>query len=226
LNTANHEPQAAAPLAIEVHFDFVCPWCLIGKRQLDAAVRRFQAAMPATPVEIAWASHQLLPATPVDGIDYQDFYIKRLGSPDAVAVRRMQVREAGRDAGVEFAFDRIRLLPNTARAHDLVVRAKSNATHAQQAALIDRVFVAFFLEGQDIGHPDVLARLGRECGLPEAALEAPAADAAGQGARRPYGNPGISGVPFFVFNGTHALSGAASADSLLEAMLRAAQGRR
>ena len=221
MSSAHH---AATPLAIEVHFDFVCPWCLIGKRQLDAAVRRFRTAMPGTPLEVSWASHQLLPATPVEGIDYQDFYIKRLGSPDAVAVRRMQVREAGRDAGVEFAFDRIRLLPNTARAHDLVVRATEHATHAQQAALIERVFVAFFLEGQDIGRADVLARLGRECGLPEAALEAPVADAAGQGARRPYGNSGISGVPFFVFNRTYALSGAASADALLEAMLRAAQG--
>jgi predicted DsbA family dithiol-disulfide isomerase len=224
LNSSTHEQPAGAgtPLAVEVHFDFVCPWCLIGKRQLDAALRRFRADMPGVRVDIAWRSHQLLPATPVEGIDYQDFYIRRLGSPEAVAVRRMQVREAGRAAGVEFAFDRIRLLPNTARAHDLVARAGLHAPAEQQAALIERIFVAYFLEGQDIGHPDVLKRLGRECGLPDDAPDA-AADAA-RGTRRPYGNPAISGVPFFVFNGTHALSGAASAESLLETMLHAARG--
>ena len=221
MNLAHTSPAigSGATLAVEVHFDFVCPWCLIGKRQLDAAVRRFEAARPETRVKLEWRSQQLLPATPVDGIDYQDFYIKRLGSADAVAARRLQVREAGRAAGVDFAFDRIRLLPNTGLAHDLVARAGKHGTPALQAALIERVFTAFFQEGEDIGRQDVLERLGRECGLPETSLD-PAPERA-NGARRPHGDPRITGVPFFVVNGADALAGAASAESLLEAMLRA-----
>jgi predicted DsbA family dithiol-disulfide isomerase len=212
--------DAGATLAVDVHFDFVCPWCLIGKRQLDEAVRRFEAVRPATRVKIGWRSHQLLPGTPLEGIDYQDFYIKRLGSPDAVAARRLQVREAGRAAGVEFAFDRIRLLPNTGLAHELVARVGAHGTPAQQAALIDRIFTAFFLEGEDIGRADVLERLGAEGGLSPALLRQPVQP--GWGSRRPGGDAAISGVPFFIFNGTHALSGAAAAESLLETMLRAA----
>jgi predicted DsbA family dithiol-disulfide isomerase len=212
--------DASATLAIEVHFDFVCPWCLIGKRQLDEAVRRFEAARPDTHVKVNWRSHQLLPATPLEGIDYQDFYIRRLGSPDAVAVRRLQVREAGRAANVEFSFDRIKLLPNTGVAHELVGRIGSHGTPVQQAAMIDRVFAAFFQEGQDIGRRDVLERLGADCGLSPEMLQRPVQP--GWGSRRPFGDAAVSGVPFFVFNGTRAVSGAASAESLLESMLQAA----
>jgi predicted DsbA family dithiol-disulfide isomerase len=222
----DHPPTDPAPLGVEVHFDFLCPWCLIGKRQLDAATRRFEALVPTARVEVAWRSHELLPDTPPDGLDYESFYIHRLGSPEAVALRRLQVREAGLAAGVHFEFDRIRRLPNTAHAHALLAQAQAQAVPGLASRLVERVLTAYFLEGQDIGAPAVLERLGRACGLPEAAFEAAGsvARAMHAGNARPAGH-GIGGVPFFVFDRKHALSGAGSVAALLEALLETWQER-
>jgi predicted DsbA family dithiol-disulfide isomerase len=213
--------SAPAPLRVEVHVDFICPWCLIGKRQLETAVQRFEAMVPQARVVVEWRSHELLPDTPEAGLDYETFYLRRLGGAEAVALRRLQVREAARQAGVELAFERISRLPNTARAHDLLARAGADGDRARQAALVERLFVAYFQEGQDIGHPDVLEQLGRDCGLPESVLSAPAPawDALRTRTRRPHGTRGIDGVPFFFIDGSHAIAGAVSADRLLGTML-------
>jgi len=222
LDTPSPAP-ATATLQVEVHFDFVCPWCLIGKRQLDAAARRFEALVPEARVAVAWRSCELLPDTPLKGLDYEDFYIRRLGSAEAVALRRLQVKEAGRAAGVAFEFDRIRRMPNTTRAHALLAQAAAQGDTALPSRLVDRVLAAFFLEGEDIGDPAVLERLGRTCGMPESALAAVHEAKHAGGANRP--SYGSGGVPFFVFDRTHALSGAASVGALLEAMLETWQGR-
>jgi predicted DsbA family dithiol-disulfide isomerase len=217
----------AAPhrLTLDVFFDFVCPWCLIGKRHLAAALERFAALRPGTEVELRWRPHVLLPHTPPAGLPYQSFYLARLGSAEAVAARRAQVREAGRAAGIDFAFERIAVLPNTAAAHALVSRAGRHDP-AREAALIERLFCAYFLEGQDIGDAAVLARLARACGVDPERL----AGASAHGTPRPGDGSAVApgGVPTFVFNGALALSGAQPPELLLQALLRAdvpAEGR-
>ena len=209
-------------LKIEAFFDFICPWCLIGKRNLDAAVARFNSSRPEVQVKVQWRSHQLLPWTPLEGLPYQAFYRDRLGSAEAVAARRAQVQRAGRDAGVEFAFDRIAVMPNTAAAHDLATFAASRGNAVQTAALIDRVLTAFFMDGENIGESEVLERLGMECGLEREALRAHLAaskrlaDPTGQ--RVSYADPKVSGVPYFVFNAGYALSGVYSPVAMASAM--------
>ncbi|MBB2926423.1 DsbA family oxidoreductase [Paraburkholderia silvatlantica] len=198
-------------LTVDAFFDFICPWCLIGKRNLDAALARFARSRPDVRVRVQWRSHQLLPWTPLEGMPYQAFYRDRLGSAEAVAARRAQVQRAGRDAGVEFAFERIAVLPNTAAAHDLVTFAVSCGAREQSAALIDRVLNAYFMEGQNIGDYAVLERLGLECGLEREPLAAHIAAskrlAEPTGRRTAYADPQVSGVPYFVFNTDYSLSG-------------------
>ncbi len=72
-------------LTFEVHFDFVCPWCWIGRRNQAEATRRFQRETPALAVETIWHGQQLLPETPLPGLPYQAFYEHRLGGPVAAA---------------------------------------------------------------------------------------------------------------------------------------------
>ena len=212
--------DAATPtlLTVEVFFDFVCPWCLIGKRQLDAAARELARLRPDVRLQLVWHSHPLLPATPVGGLPYQAFYVARLGSAEAVARRRAQVQQAGTAAGVRFAFERIEVLPNTAAAHAQVAQAAAHGTEAQQARLIERIFTAYFLEGQDIGDPALLAQLALECGLPG---EAPGGAQAHERPTHATVRHLVNGVPYFVFDGALAISGAASSDALLGAMLQA-----
>jgi predicted DsbA family dithiol-disulfide isomerase len=209
-------------LKIEAFFDFICPWCLIGKRNLDAAVSRFESSRPDVRVSVQWRSHQLLPGMPVEGLPYQAFYLNRLGSAEAVAARRAQVQRAGDDAGIKFAFDRIEVMPNTAAAHELMSFAASRGTGVQTVELVDRILTAYFIEGENIGDAEVLARLGVECGLEYASLTAHLAASKGaadlNGQRTSHGDTQVSGVPHFVFNTRYSLSGVYSPVALANAM--------
>lgn len=209
-------------LTIEVYFDFICPWCLIGKRNLDAAVSRFAGLRPDVSVKVLWRSYQLLPYTPLNGMPYQAFYLDRLGGPDAVSARRAQVQRAGYDAGIKFVFDRIEVLPSTAAAHNLVAFAASHGDEARRASLIDRLFTAYFMESEDIGNWQVLERLGLECGLDHEGLTAHLAEsrrlADPTGRQQLHTAPHVSGVPHFVFNSGYELSGVFAPDAIIKAM--------
>jgi predicted DsbA family dithiol-disulfide isomerase len=152
---------------------------------------------------------------------YQAFYLDRLGGPDAVSARRAQVQRAGHDAGIKFAFDRIEVLPNTAAAHNLVAFAASRGDEARRASLIDRLFTAYFKEGENIGDWQVLERLGIECGLGQGLAEHLAqsrrlADPTGR--RALHTGRHVSGVPHFVFNNGYEFSGVNSPDALTRAL--------
>jgi predicted DsbA family dithiol-disulfide isomerase len=223
--TAGREVDGRPTMTVEVFFDFICPWCLIGKRNLEAAISRFAGLRPDVLLKVLWRSHQLLPYTPIDGMPYQAFYLDRLGSHEAVTVRRAQVRRAGSDAGIEFAFERIEVLPNTAAAHDLVAYAAGRGAEAQRALLIERLFRAYFMEGQNIGDLKVLERLGVECGLEQQGVADHLAESRSKadptGRREPHTEYNDTGVPHFVFNARYTLSGAHSPGAIVEAMMLA-----
>lgn len=200
-------------LAIAVHFDLVCPWCFIGKRQLEAARLRFAQTSPEVAVETRWDPVQLLPELPESGVPFAEFYEQRLGSPEAVQLRREQVARAARGAGLEFDFDAIRRMPNTARAHALLRRVALLRKPELYEALLERLFVAHFQRGEDIGDAAVLHSLATEVGVPLAFID----EAPGAGAPAP-AETGIVGVPYFGFNDGISLSGAQEASVLFTAM--------
>ena len=215
----------STPLAIAVHFDLICPWCLIGKRHLASALGELRRRRPDLDVVIDWRSHILLPGTPVQGLPYQAFYEHRLGGAEAVAARRAQVREAGRAAGIEFAFERIALMPSTLAAHQFIDCARGLGDGKPLDDFIERLFTAYFLEGRDIGDPAVLGEIAVHAGFPEAAIRA--CLAAPESHRRfleklaANADESVSGVPHFVFDNRIALSGAQPPAVLLAAMEQA-----
>ena len=188
-------------------------------------MRRFAQLRPDVPLKVMWRSHQLLPFTPLNGLPYQAFYRDRLGSPEAVAARRAQVQRAGYDAGIEFAFDRMEVLPNTAAAHNLVTYAAGRGTEAQRTALIERLFTAYFLEAENIGDWKVLERLGLACGLEPQGLSDHLTEsrrlADPIASQALHTDVRVSGVPQFAFNAAYTLSGAYSPEAIIEAMLLA-----
>lgn len=210
-------------LHIEVFFDFICPWCLIGKRQLESALTRLHAGQPDVEVALEWRGVQLLPDLPASGVPFAEFYLRRLGSEQAVRLRQAQVREAGYAAGVGIDFERIARMPNTADAHRLLQCAAALGTAAQVEALLERLFAAYFHKGEDLGDPATLLLFAEDCGFAPAELVdslrgdgSPfVGDAAGMA-----GN----GVPYFVFDRHLAVSGSQSVEVLLGAM-RAALAR-
>ncbi|AHB74764.2 MULTISPECIES: DsbA family oxidoreductase [Pandoraea] len=210
-------------LEIEVFLDFICPWCLIGTRHLRAAMARLAELRPEIAPRLVWRSVQLLPDTPPEGESYQAFYLARRGNADAVKARREQLRQAGRPASIAFAFEDIPLLANTAVAHQLLAYACAHETEANQAALVERILTAYFVDCENIGDRDVLKRLGLECGLSDDGMSEHflATDgSAGPGAGSPaFENHAVGGVPYLVFNGKYALSGAYPVDDIVKVML-------
>jgi predicted DsbA family dithiol-disulfide isomerase len=161
---------------------------------------------------------QLIPEVPPQGWPYQAFYEHRLGGPDAVRARRAQVQAAAARAGLSIEHERIAVFPNTWRAHRLLALAAAQKPEAHEA-LLDSLFEAFFVHGQDLGDEQVLAALARTQGLDCTRMETLPVPAV-------WSLPaGAAGVPLFVFNQHQAVSGAQPVQVLLAALqhkLRAA----
>ena len=234
-NLPAHHPAddgAKHRLTIDVFFDLICPWSWVGIRQLAAAMHEFQWQYPAVGIQINWRSRPLLPEVPLGGTAYQPFYLAQSGSPTAVAMRRSPVQHAGQAVGIAFDFKRIRILPNTAIAHGLIEHMAKQASPLQTIGLVERLFKAFFSDGENIGDPHVLERLGLEHGVGRPMLLAclndvrshlppPAPERPRRG--RPVKEEILS-TPHFVFNGAATVSGARSTESLLMSMLRSVEG--
>ncbi|WP_374382691.1 DsbA family oxidoreductase [Dongia sp.] len=192
-------------MLLEIFADTVCPWCYIGKRRLMRAL----ANRPQADLVVRWRAFQLNPGMPMAGIDRAQYMTAKFGSLERAQRVFDSVARVGRNEGIEFQFERIKRTPNTLRSHRLLQAA---AKIGREAALLDRLYVAYFIEGVDIGDPDKLVALGEEMGLPaemaHAAVEGiPEIDMAlaedFQSRRL-----GITGVPYLIFNGRFGLSGA------------------
>ena len=146
-------------VTIDIHFDLICPWCFIGKRHFEAARTRFVQKYPAVVVESVWQPVQLLPEVPEQGLPFAQFYERRLGSPQAVRQRRQQIELAARKAGLELDMAAIQRMPNTTRALDLLRRVAALGQPALYEALLERLFVAYFQRGEDIGDAATLRQI-------------------------------------------------------------------
>jgi predicted DsbA family dithiol-disulfide isomerase len=201
-----------------VFFDFICPWCLIGKRQLEHAQVQFRSRHPGVQITTAWHGVQLLPRLPVQGEPFADFYRQRLGSADAVVSRQAQVQQAAAAVGLAIDLGRIVTMPNTADAHRLFQRASELGNVAQRDILLERLFAAYFQRGEDLGCRETLLAIARSCGIDAQAV----ADCLTGDATPFAGSPGAnSGVPSFQFDRRMTVVGAQPAVALLGAMSQA-----
>lgn len=206
----------SARLQIDVFFDFICPWCLIGKRQLERARALLLSQQPEVQVIVQWHGVQLLPHMPVGGQPFAEFYSHRLGSAEAVSQRQAQVKQAAEAVGVDIDFSRIATMPNTADAHRLLERASQLGSPAQRDALLERLYGAYFQQADDLGCRQTLLAIAQDCGFEAAAVE----DCLRGDGQAFVGNGAgaASGVPCFQFDGRLTVVGAQPAEALLGAM--------
>jgi predicted DsbA family dithiol-disulfide isomerase len=213
-------------ISIDVVSDVVCPWCFIGKRNLDRALALWREEQPDCEVTVQWRPFFLNPDTPEGGEPYRPFLERKFGGPKQLEELWQRVSAAGRTAGIEFAFEKIELRANTLSAHRLIHHAQvSNADAGARAALVDALFAAQFLEGRHVGDRAVLADVAAACGMDRAAvlryLESDADADAVRGGAEEARRLGINGVPFFIFNQKLAASGAQPPEALLQVMRQA-----
>ncbi|GAA2589583.1 DsbA family oxidoreductase [Microbacterium binotii] len=198
------------PIRIDVWSDIACPWCYIGKRNLEAGLKATADDVDAPRVEVTFHSYELSPDTPVDFQGNEvDFLAEYKGMPHD-QVRQMLDRVTGvaAEAGLDYHFEKLQHT-NTVLAHQLLHFAKEQGL---QREMTERLMAAYFVEGHHVGRIDDLVTLAAEVGLDADAarealesdryLEAVEADKAQATAY------GINAVPFFVIDERYGVSGA------------------
>jgi predicted DsbA family dithiol-disulfide isomerase len=207
-------------MRVEIWSDVVCPWCYVGKRNLEAALAEFEHH---DQVEVTWRAFELDPSAPAEREgDYATHLARKYGMSVAQAQTMIETMAAtGARAGVVLDFDRARP-GNSFDAHRLIHLAGERGV---QAAMKERFLRATFTDGEPIGDRDVLLRLAVEAGLSK--YEAAAvlgSDAYADDVRAEESlalDLGITAVPFFVIDRTFGVPGAQPPDVILGALQRA-----
>jgi predicted DsbA family dithiol-disulfide isomerase len=209
------------PLTIDVISDVVCPWCFIGKRRLEAALRLYAEQNPEAPApKVTWHPFQLNPGLPPEGMSRQDYVTRKFGPGGAQKYER--VAAVGKSVGLDLAFDKITRQPNTVAAHSLIAMAEPGPA---QDRVKETLLNAYFIDALDLTDEKVLLDIAEKAGLDRAAAEKQLHDPrarqmvsdADEQARR----MGVEGVPFFIFNQRVGLSGAHEPETLLDAIKQA-----
>jgi len=190
---------------LDIISDPICPWCYIGKTNLDRALER----AGDHPFEIEWHPFQLNPDMPRAGMDRREYLETKFGGKEGAVTAYAPILTSAEKAGLDINFEGIKTTPNTLDAHRLIHWA---GLEAAQTRVVSALFRAYFVEGRDIGNAEVLADIADSSGM-DAAVVARllASDADVQMIRDRDAHSrkmGVTGVPTFVVAGRHAVPGA------------------
>ena len=194
-------------MKIEIWSDIMCPFCYIGKRQLESALAEF----PNDDFEIEWKSFQLDPTIePQSGKDVYMFLAERKGiSVEQSIEMHKGVTERAKSVGLDYHFDKA-VISNSLTAHRIIHLAKAKKLGDEMEEIF---FKAYFSDGKDLNDDQTLIELGTSAGLnsdevkevidnKDLYLKDVKADI------KEAQEIGVQGVPFFVFDRKYAVSGA------------------
>jgi predicted DsbA family dithiol-disulfide isomerase len=216
--------NAKQSIVVDVVSDVVCPWCFVGQKRLDKAVE----ALPDLDIDIRWRPYQLDPTIPSGGKDRRQYMIDKFGSEERIRQIHQRLEGLGADEGINFAFDAIKVAPNTLDAHRLI-RWAGSAGQEVQNKLVRRLFQLNFEEGADIGDHEVLLAAARDAGMDAAVVETLLPTEADVDAVKTEiataSRMGISGVPCFLLEGKYAVMGAQDPEALADAIRQVAAAK-
>ncbi|MEO0357831.1 MAG: DsbA family oxidoreductase [Pseudomonadota bacterium] len=192
-------------IKLDILSDPICPWCYIGKTQLDQALS--QQKEPVFAVE--WHPFQLNPDMPEGGMDRREYLERKFGGKDGAVRVYSQIENRAQEIGLPIDFAAMKRTPNTVDAHRLIHWA---GIDGDQGPVVDALFTAYFCEGRDIGDADVLADIADSAGMDAAIVrKLLATDEDAQMVRDRDANArakGVNSVPTFIVAGQHAVPGA------------------
>lgn len=207
-------------MKVEIWSDVVCPFCYIGKRNFEEALKQFEKRED---IDISWKSFQLDPTTPENSTDtvYEYLAARKGMSVEQSKQLYEQVTETAAKAGLNYRFD-LAKVANTLKAHCLLQLAKENNVGND---VKERLLKAYFIDGLDVGSEDVLISIGEEFGLSSDIIK----DALRSDTYKRYVNEdiqeaqnlGVSGVPFFVLDRKYGISGAQPVEQMLATIEKA-----
>ncbi len=207
-------------IQLEVYSDLICPWCYIGKRRLEAALKLAEGRHT---VRVSWHPFQLNPDMPSAGMDRRAYRSAKFGSWERSQQLDEGVAEAGADVGIPFNYAAVRRTPNTFDSHRLIWLADQ---HGKQDQVVEALFAAYFVEGLDLSQQSVLAEIVIRAGVPRTEVEELlAGDRGAADVRRleqAVRETGVQSVPFYLLNGRYHFSGAQPPNVMLAAFAEAA----
>ena len=211
-------------MRIQVVQDLTCPWCRIGKHNLDTAIEQHTRTHDEA-VEVEWVPFLLDPVEEGSKEPFQQRLQQTKNMPqEQIDEMFERATEAGKAVGLTFNWDKIEVAVDTIPGHQMVALAPEE----HQSALLDAMHKAYFEEGKDIGDRAVLESIGTSVGLPQEAQER--IRQAWESAElrvelikvvQQVQGAGISGVPFFIIDSALGVNGAQPAEVLLDAMKQA-----
>jgi len=211
----------APAIQVEIWSDVVCPWCYIGKRRFDRAVEELDGEIK---LEIVYRPYQLDPtASPGKSQPVFEAYSRKFGGPEQATAIISRVTDAAAGDDLAFRMDRA-LRANTLLAHRLLWLAEDPDSPVPQQVLKERLLQAYFVDGLNIGDPDVLADCAAEVGFDRSATIEFLESDGGRQEVAAYldqaADNGISAVPTFVINGQWAIPGAQDTETFVKLLRR------
>ena len=209
----------AIPIRIDIVSDVVCPWCIIGFKQLERALAEMADEVE---VDLHWHPFELNPQMPPEGQNVREHVAQKYGTTaaqsSAVRARLIQVAES---LGVEFRYNEGMRIHNTFRAHQLLHWA---GTQGKQTELELALFESYFSREENVNDVDVLVAAAERAGLDEEQARAVVAD--GRHAdtvreeQRFWLSKGIHAVPSFVLDQRYLIPGAQDPEVFVAALKR------
>lgn len=199
------DTNTKGPLRIDIVSDVMCPWCIIGYRQLATALEATN-----TDYELHWHPFELNPEMPAEGQNMREHIVEKYGAtPEQSEQNRNQMTALGEQLGFEFRFGSEMRMHNTFDTHQLLHWAN---TQERMDDLKQALFTAHFTHQRNLSDRDVLAEIAGEIGLDKddalAVLQDQRFAAAVREAQQFWRNQGIQGVPAVIFDQKHLVSGA------------------
>ncbi len=192
-------------LHIDIVSDVVCPWCIVGYRQLEKAL---QAS--GTDYELHWQPFELNPDMPPEGQNLREHLAEKYGATkEQSQENRLRITQAGAELGFEFSFADDMRMHNTFNVHQLLHWADQQG---RMHDLKQAFFVAHFTHRRNLSDNNVLADVAAEIGLNRNDALAVVADQRFanevRATEQSWISQGISGVPAVIFNRRHLVTGA------------------
>src|ERR1700761_339520 len=192
-------------MQIDFISDTVCPWCFIGKRRLARAI----AMRPNISFDVRFRPYRLDPTVPKGGMDREAYMAAKFGKNAGVNEAQRVIATEGAKEGIEFDFAAIKRRPDTIDSHRLIRWAELTGV---QDNVVERLFAAYFENGEDIGDIRVLSDIADVCGMDGAQiadrLESDQDPALEEREDKLAHEMGVTGVPAMIFANKVAVSGA------------------
>jgi predicted DsbA family dithiol-disulfide isomerase len=208
----------AVPLRIDIVSDVVCPWCIIGLKQVEKALTLVGQDIAA---ETYWHPFELNPNMVPEGEDTAEHIARKYGStPEQSRINRSRLADIGNSVGFAFNYGEGMRIYNTFNAHKLLTIFGSERGWRAQTALKMALFTSYFQDRRDVSNFDVLCDIAEAQGMDRAVALAWINDAALTTSVRAemahWTDQNITGVPAIIFDQKYMVPGAQSAETFAD----------